>query len=385
MCFNLKGEIFQANVEKLVNGGAGLLHYEGQSIFMENTVPGDVVIGRIREKCKGFSLADLVEIVSESQNRVLPVCPLYGVCGGCSLQHISYEKQILEKKAILKELIIHIGGINNPPAISVFPSEAFEYRNRVQFHRIGKDIGFKEKNSDKIIVINDCPIADKGIRKALIEKRIKCPPEKDRFAVFSYKKTFLSEGEEKRGKVSLLNRDLTMNVGVFFQSNVALLERVIEKIISITKTVDNDLPVADFYCGIGTFASFLQDSFKQIDLIEENKDALLFARENVRGERVTCSAISVDEWVRVFLKKNKKTNYSFLIVDPPRQGLSPLFRKWLSESGPPLLVYLSCDPATLARDTRELTRAYDLSEINFYDFYPQTAHIESLSLFSRHN
>jgi 23S rRNA (uracil1939-C5)-methyltransferase len=145
--------------------------------------------------------------------------------------------------------------------------------------------------------------------------------------------------------------------------------------------------MGDIYCGVGTFASFLGEGFPSLDLLEENKEALALARENVRG--LPCSgkgesrfyALKDDAWVK---SRTRKENWGFMVIDPPRQGLSALMRRYLAEKGPPLLAYVSCDPATLARDSRELVQGgYILKELSLYDFYPQTAHIESLSVFSR--
>jgi 23S rRNA (uracil1939-C5)-methyltransferase len=187
----------------------------------------------------------------------------------------------------------------------------------------------------------------------------------------------------KKGKVSILNKELFMSADVFFQSNAALLEKVIEKLLEVKENVDENSRIADLYCGVATFATFFREKFERIDLVEENKSALSLARENVRGKNIEYTAFPSDEWVKML---PKKTEYGFIIVDPPRQGLSPLLRSWLSKSGPPVLAYLSCDPATLARDTRELLQGiYKIEEIIFYDFYPQTAHIESLLIFRQKN
>lgn len=382
------GEFFTAVVERLASGGAGVLHYQGHSIFMDHTAPGDLVTGCIREIHKGWAWADLAEILEASPSRIAPFCPCYKSCGGCSLQHLAYEAQVAEKSAILQDALVRIGGLSRLPNLKIHPASPFEYRNRVQFHRIPSprqgmaSLGFKARKGEGIIPLDDCPIADPGIRRALKERRISPPPEKDRFTVYAWGNTFLSEGGVQRGKVSLLNRELLMDAGVFFQSNGVMLEKVIQELLSLTDTADHSLPMADLYCGVGTFAAFLQDVFPRIVMVEQNKTAVSIARENVRGKDMQYIAFSGDQWVKTL--RGKGMPYSFIVVDPPRQGLSPLLRRWLSQEGPPLLAYLSCDPATLARDSRALILGgYELESLSFYDFYPQTAHIESLSLFRK--
>jgi 23S rRNA (uracil1939-C5)-methyltransferase len=173
-----------------------------------------------------------------------------------------------------------------------------------------------------------------------------------------------------------------MDAGIFFQSNGIMLEKVIQDLLSLAEIADHSLPMADLYCGVGTFAAFLQDVFSRIVMVEQNKPAISIARENVRGRDIQPIALSSDQWVKTL--KGKGMPYSFIVVDPPRQGLSPLLRNRLAQEGPPLLAYLSCDPATLARDSRVLTLGtYRLEALSFYDFYPQTAHIESLAVFTK--
>jgi 23S rRNA (uracil1939-C5)-methyltransferase len=153
--------------------------------------------------------------------------------------------------------------------------------------------------------------------------------------------------------------------------------------------------MADIYCGVGTFGAFLGEDFPRIDLIEENRTALALARENVRGKGAAYYAQSGDKWVKNRVKPGTETwgsgggpgkpPYGFIVVDPPREGLSGGIRDWLCREGASLLAYVSCDPATLARDSRDLCQGggYGLTELTLYDFYPQTAHIETLAVFCR--
>jgi 23S rRNA (uracil1939-C5)-methyltransferase len=379
------GEIVTGQVESIAAGGAGVAHWEGRTVFVDAAGPGDVVAARIREVHDRWALADLLEITEASPSRIPPACGVYETCGGCSLQHIAYSVQLAEKKTILHETVRRIGGLPDIPKIPVYSSRPFEYRNRVQFHRVpgGSNLGFKSRNSINVIPLTDCPVADPAIRRALKEKRLPPPPEKDRFTVYARGKTFLSEGGTQRGIAALLDRELRIDAGVFFQSNGDLLEQMIKDLIGIAQTADLSLPAADVYCGIGTFGAFLRDYCSRIDLVEQHKTALALARENVRGPKCRYAALSADQWVQT-LDPKAPASYGFITLDPPRQGLSPLLRSWLAEAGAPVLVYASCNPASLARDSQELTKGgYTLTELRLYDFYPQTPHIESLAVFKR--
>ncbi|GHV28197.1 23S rRNA (uracil-5-)-methyltransferase RumA [Spirochaetia bacterium] len=379
------GELVSGPVEHLAAGGAGILTFQGKRIFMDGVAPGDTVTGRITVENRRWARAELVEVVEASPLRTHPPCPFYGSCGGCSLQHLTYEAQIAEKALILRDAFTRLGGINLPGDISFVPSPPWEYRNRIQLHGRGP-VGFKARKSDEIIPINDCPVSDPGIRAVIQEAAALPPPGRDRFTLYSRLDTLVSEGiirgkTQRRGTVSLGGKDIHIDAGVFFQSNGIMLEKLIAGLLQAAEGADTSLPMADLYCGVGTFAAFLGEGFPRADLVEENPEAIALARENTRGMETRLFAQTGDLWVKGC---SMPGDYGFMVADPPRQGLSPALRRALSLKGPPVLAYVSCDPATLARDSGELTAGgYHLERITGYDFYPQTAHIESLAVFVR--
>jgi 23S rRNA (uracil1939-C5)-methyltransferase len=380
------GEIYTFRVEELAAGGAGLARREGQPVFIEGTAPGDMIRGRITEEHRGWARAEPVEFIEASPDRITPVCPLYGICGGCSLQHLRYEAQVRAKTAMLQDALIRLGGLV-PPEPRVFPSAPWEYRNRMKLHRIPRPreapVGLKARKNSRIIPLADCPVADPGIRRALGEKTVLPPPQKDRFTVYSRDGLFLSEGGSSRGRVNILGRELILDAGFFFQSNGVMLEALGADLRAIAMEADAGLPMADLYCGVGTFAALLEDVFPRVDLVEENKRALAIAGENIRGKGREFFALRDSDWVTLRERSGGKP-YGFIVADPPRQGLSPALTRWIAAEGPPLFAYVSCDPATLARDSRKLAAGgYVLSDLRFYDFYPQTAHIESLAVFKK--
>ena len=381
-----RGEIFTARVERIAAGGAGIARIEGKSVFIDLTAPGDLVRGMITKEHKSWAEAELLETLEPSSMRVSPICTFFGRCGGCSLQHLSYEAQIEAKTAILTDACRRIGGFV-PPEIRVRCSEPFGYRNRVQFH-INPDNNpcFRERKSSRLVAIDDCPVADMGIRNALRGRKINQHEVRNRFNMYSFGYTFLIEGFSERGTVSILGRELFIDVRVFFQSNAAMLEPLITDLLAVFGAADKDLPLADIYCGVGTFAFFLTGTresgkFPEIDLVEENKTALALARNNFNMyDKVNYYAVKDSEWIK--LQRNRK--WGLMVLDPPRGGLSTAFREWLARNGPEIVAYVSCDPATLARDSGAMLKGgYKLAGLTLYDFYPQTAHIESLAVFNR--
>jgi 23S rRNA (uracil1939-C5)-methyltransferase len=380
-------DVFTARIEKIAAGGAGLARVEGKTVFIEGGAPDETVRCRISEKHRSWVRAELLEIVEASPQRVAPPCELYGKCGGCNLQHLGYKAQLAAKTAILEEAFTHIGGFSRQeaclPPIKVFPSEPWRYRNRMQFHSTVSGVwGLKTRKTNEIVPVDYCLIADPGIG-ALLRNRaatsLLTPPAK-RFTVYARNGLFLSEHGIMQGKTKILNRELSLDIGVFFQSNGVMLEKLITNLKEIAHTADRSLPMADLYCGVGTFAAFLGGSFSQVDLVEENKTALALARENLIPLFVDFYAQRSEEWA----KNLPARNYSFIVADPPRQGFDPALTQRLAANGPPLLAYVSCDPATLARDGAILSKGgYELTDLHLYDFYPQTAHIECLAVFSR--
>ncbi|MDR0567687.1 MAG: methyltransferase [Spirochaetaceae bacterium] len=445
------GEIFTAPAERLIAGGRALCRVRGQAVFAD-AVPGDTIIGRIREAHRDWAVAETLEIAEASADRVSPECPVFGLCGGCAWQNVAYSAQIREKLGILGSALTRIGGFRAFPEPIVRVSGPYEYRNRVQFHRTAEapGLGFRARRSAEIIPVKDCPIADPGIRQALRENRLIPPPHKDRFCVYAWKDFFQTEGfiqtkisskendffkeenfsktedffkkndfskeekisksenfskeenfsksevflegkkklekEEKEAKevkeaknLKIRDREFLFDVSVFFQSNGFLLERVIEDLLEGAESAEG--PCADIYCGVGTFGAFLGDRFSRLDLVEENITALALARGNVRGPAVRHWAVSADRWAGL---QPDPMPYGFIVVDPPRAGLSAGIRSRLAVSGPPLLAYLSCDPASFARDAAALVKGgYSLEKLFLYDFYPQTPHIETLGFFKK--
>jgi 23S rRNA (uracil1939-C5)-methyltransferase len=233
-----------------------------------------------------------------------------------------------------------------------------------------------------VIPVEDCPVADPGIRALLASGELAAPEGRDRFTVYSRDGLVLVEGGRNRGRVRLRDRELLIEAGLFFQSNAAMLEVLAEDLASIAAGADPSLPLADLYCGVGTFASFLSAHFSRADLLEENRAALALARRNLDPGNHNFYALTGNEWVRMQESKRPAPRYGLIVADPPRRGLSPPMRRWLARGPASLLAYVSCNPATLARDSGELLGgAWELENLTCYDFYPQTAHIESLALF----
>jgi 23S rRNA (uracil1939-C5)-methyltransferase len=386
-----KGDVIKLRLESIAPGGDALGRFDGKPVFVKGGAPDETVCCRVVEERKTWARAELLEITEPSPARTEAACPYYGKCGGCNLQHIEYNAQLKVKANIIKETLRRIGGFV-PPEPEIFPCSQWEYRNRMQFHCVRPESGEKfnfglKGDGGEIIAVADCPVSAPGIRELLRKKEtFQLPPEKDRFTVFSKDKILLSEGGQQRGKINLLEKEIILDAGVFFQSNCSALEKLILELQKTAEAAPKNLPMADLYCGVGLFAVFFGGLFPKIILAEENKSAVSLARENLRGAAAEFFALRDTDWPRAILRR--KDSLGFAVVDPPRTGLSPkvaaaLAQQAAAQDGPPVLAYVSCDPAALARDSKILSGGYKLQRLAFFDFYPQTSHIESLALFVR--
>jgi 23S rRNA (uracil1939-C5)-methyltransferase len=324
------------------------------------------------------------------------------------------------KREFLRQAFLHTEGAGEPPDIAVVPSRPFEYRNRVQFRRLSPALpsegsrrpwrartlrpggasepifGFMSRSGGRdgaggagdgqltaeVVPVRDCLIADPAIRRALRTDAITPPVHKDRFSVYGKDGTLFVEGDDG-GAVNIAGRMLRMDAGLFFQSNGAMLEALLDGILRIAATAAPDGRAADLYCGVGTFAAFLQDRFCELDLLEADKDAVRLARLNVSADGARFFAQD-DRRFALNRQRDKAAPYVFAVADPGRQGMDEAMCRFLASGGCGLLCYVSCNPSALARDTA-LLRAGGLSldALTFYDFYPQTRHVESLAVFRR--
>jgi 23S rRNA (uracil1939-C5)-methyltransferase len=383
-----EGDVYKVRLESIAPLGDAIGRIEGKTVFVEGGAPQEMVLCRITGEHMTWARAQLLEIIEPSPARVDKTCAFYGKCGGCNLQHIDYDAQLAAKASILTEHFTTIGDFA-PPKPEVVPSPPWEYRNRVQFHCLrqkakseGPSYGLKGRGSGEIIAVTDCPVAAFGIRKLLRDgEPIPMPPEKDRFTVFSAGELFLSEGGVERGKIKVLEKEITIDAGVFFQSNIAMLEKLITELRS-SCNAEQAASMADLYCGVGTFALFLGDTYAKTILAEENKRAVAIARENLKGMNTEFFALRDTEWDRTILRRS--ADFGFAVVDPPRAGLALKLAQAMAHNGPPVLAYVSCDSASLARDSKILTDGgYQLDKLILFDFYPQTSHIETLAVFKR--
>jgi 23S rRNA (uracil1939-C5)-methyltransferase len=384
-------------IEKIAAGGAGMGRVGGKVVFVPYTLPGEEVRFRVRREKKDYAEALPVEILEASAVRQVPRCPVFGECGGCDFQHMAYGEQRETKRGIFRETFRRLGGIE----IGEVPFEegpAWAWRNRVGLHaaesstgvssasggpepgvgpRLGPGPwGFKRAGDSGCVPLRSCPLAVREINDFLAgADGREAGGEARKLSLFGWGgRAFFRRREEIR--LELCGCEIVFSPECFFQSNVVMLEKLVrEAFLGLSGGYALDL-----YGGAGVFAVFLARRFGRVLSVEEDAVSSAFAARNLKGFGARAVRQSVEGWI----SSAPKGIPDLIVVDPPRTGLSPVARDFLRRSGAPRIFYVSCDAGTLARDSASLVRGgYEIAGVRIFDFYPQTAHVESLCCFVR--
>jgi 23S rRNA (uracil1939-C5)-methyltransferase len=351
----------ELRIEKCVQGGFGLAHSpDGSVCFVEGALPGEFAEIEITEKKKDFSNAIAVKILEASKGRRNPPCKYYGKCGGCNAQYAEFELQIELLKQIVLDLFSRIAKLNLPQNLEIHSGGEWGYRYRAQVFATGKDIlwGFQMQNSNIVVPIDKCLVLSQNLNEKLKENS-------------TLKKFYLFDNQSEK----FLGKYIHADESVFFQSNLELLPKLIDE---VKKAANGGELLLDIFCGVGLFSTFLQDKFEQIIAIEQNSRCGEFAEKNL-GKNCAFCAMSAEEWCE---KNSGLLSEACVLIDPPRTGITNKLCDLLCKNKTRKLIYVSCNPATLARDTRKLLNAgYELANIQGFAFYPQTFHLEMMAVF----
>lgn len=404
-------------IEKIVAGGDGMGKINGKNVFVPYSIPGEELNVEITKSYRDYDVAKIVEVLKPSPHRVVPFCPMYGICGGCNMQHIDSAYQVEIRKQILADCFEREG--LKVPEIQVVSGSDRGYRARIQL----TDGGFNEKDSNKIVPINECPILTEEINGYLKNTPFNDRPH-GRVHVFGDERVAMENkvivanetkkrsddiqivgaGNSRKSKVKakknlyfkgtsgvtdnvcsikIGDKNISFDVLGFFQSNPEVLEKTVDVIC------DNmgGKNVLDMYAGCGTFSVFLSDIFEKTTLVEHNRDAIVFAERNLVGTNHESYGQSGDKWVKqnASLVMQQIGSFDAVVIDPPRQGIEKAVCQWLCEHKTGQIRSVSCNPSTHARDARYLVQSgYILSKLFLLDFYPQTSHIESLAFFENY-
>lgn len=345
-------------IQDIAFGGRGIGRVNQIACFTKGVIDGEIVNARVVRKKSRFLEAELLEIKEKSSHRVEAPCPYFLKCGGCSYQHIDYSHQLTIKAKQLQGALERIGGIKDPLVRTMLPSpEPFEYRNRITVHVRDGALGFFVEKSCEVIPIDSCRIASQEVNSAL--KKLKSQRPKD-------------------GDYLLGERE---HYGGFRQVNNSMAALMLEAVQGFA-IKDHGILLIDAYCGAGFFTHALAPFFSKVVGIEWSKNSVALARRKANLHEVFEEG-SVEEILPKKLLEASSAETT-LILDPPSEGISELVVMAIINAPPQKIIYVSCNPATLARDIKRLSTHYRLQESTPLDMFPQTAEIESINILTLH-
>ncbi|MEA5077622.1 MAG: class I SAM-dependent RNA methyltransferase [Anaerolineaceae bacterium] len=406
-------ETFDVRLNDFIFGGdmIGRLP-DGRAVFVPFGLPGELVRVHLVEEKANFTRAVIDKILEPSPVRIAARCKHFGTCGGCNYQHLSYADQLAAKKAIVKDQLKRLGGLPDFPVADVVPSpDPWNYRNTVQFNVSQEGtLGYQKANSNEFVAVRECHLpspaindlwpqieleAETGVDRVILREGIeqdlilglvsKTDLAPDFSVDFPISAVYISPNGTTplSGDESVLmqvnGRDFRVSIESFFQVNPAQAGAMVEHVLKLAGNLKGKT-VIDAYCGVGLFSAFLAPKAARLIGIELSESS--------------CDdyAVNLDEFSNVELYLDAVENVlpsldlkpDLVVIDPPRAGLESRVITALAEMSPAQIIYVSCDPATLARDLKRLLlKGYTLESVTPFDQFPQTYHIECIANLSR--
>lgn len=411
-------ESSELKLTTITHGGAALGRHEGRAIFVPHTLPGETARVEITQDKGRYAFARLVEVLEPSPDRVAPPCPHFARaasgstgCGGCQWQHIDYQAQLRFKAEIMADQLQRIGKITDPVVrLTVPDSSGWAYRNHAQFHPATQGgLGFQAAGSSETVAIDECLILHPllsdlyesldldlegllrlslragtatGERMLVFEMADDLPPALEIDLPISCV-LLLSDGQHANLIGSnhiteiVADRPYRVSAPSFFQVNTPQAGHLVKQVLKYLDLRGGET-ILDAYCGVGLFSAPLAERAALVVGVEQSPAAVADLLENT-GD---LDNVEVIEGPVEAVLPELDLPLDAAVLDPPRAGMDRFALDALVEHHPARLVYVSCDPATLARDARRLSAAgYRLVEVQPVDMFPQTYHIESVALF----
>lgn len=376
----------EVEVERILPGGMGLAHAGGKTVFVSLAAPGDRLRVRVEREQGNVLFASIAEILTPSPVRVEPPCPYFGRCGGCDFQQLTYEAQLDAKAEMIRDCLHRIARLENVPEFAVTASpDTWRYRMRAtwQIDREQRAIGYYERGSRRVCDVVDCAVLRPGLQERL--ERVRAtewrafPQELQHLDVVagengvSFAPAF-AEFETLPLSLTVRGEVYHYNAETFFQINPSLLGALID-FASSDAAGESAL---DLYSGVGLFTLPLARLFERVVAVEANAAAARFARRNLQDADLSNASVitaTVTDWFR----SASLDEVDFVLLDPPRAGAESAVVNGILRLKASRVCYVSCDPATLARDLKKLVAGgYFVHSLNAFDLFPQTHHVETV-------
>ncbi len=358
----MRGDVVDITIEKVIFGGDGLARTsQGFVVFVPFSAEGDKLRVRITERKSHHARGEIVEITQPVQARENPPCVYYSRCGGCQYQHLTYAEECRLKENQVREAFARVGKLPDAPVLPIMASPSpYGYRNRITVHAENGKIGFRGVNGRDLIDISECLLARAPVNAELARLR--------------------TSRQATEGHYSL--RDSTVPQSGFFQANHDLHD-ALRGLISAALPAQGEM-LFEGYCGGGFFTGDVAGRFKRVVAVDNDprtlRDAQRLGLANVEWRDADVATVLPEELRALTEETGRQTS---VLVDPPREGLPLRLAEALCLDPVAHLVYVSCDPATLARDARMLAKTYQLVSVQPIDLFPRTAQIECVSVWRR--
>ncbi len=367
-------------IEKIIHGGYGLARKDGFVYLIPYTAPGDLIVGDCK-KVKDYFICELVEILEPSDIREKPKCFHFGYCGGCSFQHIKREEEIKIKKMALEEDLKRIGKIQKNVDEVIFLKRE-NYRNKVEYSFLDDRFAYFNSKNEKFI-IKECFIEEENIKKFRekgifknLEKLILRTDSSGKIIAIGVDdnfRRFIIKGKNEKLIYRFNEFEFEVSPYSFFQTNTGIAEKMIEKLNELINPSKEDV-IVDGFGGVGTFGISISKKVKNVSIIEKSENEIIDAGNNIlrnKCENVKPINIDINKAEDYIEKANK------IILDPPREGINKNLIDIINRTKLEMIVYISCNPATLSRDLN-LIKDYRIEKLILFDMFPMSYHTEAM-------
>lgn len=380
------GDLVEVEVGVVAHGGHFIAHHDGITIFVRGADTGEQVVVEIDELTKKIARGHVVEVMRPSSNRVTPRCPYYinSACGGCDFQHLTLEHQEELKVKVVADSMKRIGGIDLTPELIEVPGDGFDWRTRMDFNASpGGRLALHPARSNSLTEISECAIAAREINIEQInldlEQRQGAWGERMRVGIDASSYVHTTLLKRSRLKHQVLDEIFEVSLESFWQPHRLAPEMLVRELQRSLHGKKGER-IFDLYGGVGLFSAFISKMVGEsgeVILVESDKSSIKDAQRKFK-EASPVKVIESD--VKNFLGKEKDVNR--IVLDPPRTGAGSAVVKEMVRLAPKQILYISCDPATLARDGKELVSAgYVIESLRVLDLFPNTEHVESVANF----